>query len=338
MRTWSWVLLCAGGWLGLVPAGCGMRHGESSVAAAANSAQPLGVSCLGRITPGEHIIQVSAPPQAIVKELRVHRGSEVRAGQELAILRDYDIAAAALAEAETDVGVAESTLVQAKAGEKPAALAVQEAAVRRQESVLRGASQDFERKQGLFQEHLLATADLDAARVALESARQGLKRENELLQSLTQVRSEDVQVAEKKLAAAQARKAYAVAALNQNRIVALQAGTVLEIHAYPGETVSSNGLLDLGDLSRMFVEAEVYISDLPRVRVGAAATVTGEGFAGALSGKVVEIMRQASDNRLYPPDVFTAADKRVLGVRIRLDDVTKVQHLSNSQVSVRIQP
>ena len=88
----------------------------------------------------------------------------------------------------------------------------------------------------------------------------------------------------------------------------------------------------------MFVVAEVYVSDVPRVREGARATITGEGFTGALTGKVEEILRQASNNQLYPTDALTAADKRVLGVRIRLDDGKKVQHLSNSQVSVHIEP
>jgi len=338
MQARSLVLLCTNGWLGIVAAGCGTGHGQPDVVSAGNAAQPLGVTCLGRITPGDRVIKVSAPPQSIVKQLRVRRGSQVRAGQELAILRDFDMAAAALAEAESDVAVAESAVAQAMAGEKPAAVAAQEAAVHSQEAALLNAQKDLARKQDLFHDGLLPGADFDAARLAVETARQGLLRENELLRSLKQVRTEDVQVAEKKLAAAKAKETYARAALNQNRIVAPEDGTVLEIHAYPGEAVSSDGLLDLGNLGRMYVEAEVYISDLPRVREGAGATITGQGFSGTISGKVVEILRQASDNRLYPTDAFTAADKRVLGVRIRLDDATRVQHLSNAEVSVRIEP
>ncbi len=338
MQRRSLALLCTSGCLGLLVAGCGVQRGESAVVSEGNPARPAGVSCLGRVTPGDRIVKVSAPPQSIVKVLRVRRGSRVRARQELAILRDYDVAAAALTEAVSDVAVAESAVVQAKAGEKPAAIAAQEAAVRRQEAVLLNAQKDFDRKQALVQDGLVPGQDLDAARLTFDTARQGLSREKDLLQSVKQVRSEDVLVAEKQLAAAQAKVDYARAALNQNRILAPEAGTVLEIHAYPGEAVSSEGLLDLGDLGRMFVQAEVYISDIPRVRVGAAATVTGEGFAGTISGKVMEILRQVSQNQLYPTDAFTAADKRVLEVRIRLDDGAKVQHLSNSQVSVRIEP
>lgn len=148
----------------------------------------------------------------------------------------------------------------------------------------------------------------------------------------------DVQLAQQRLAAARAKEAYARAALVQNRILAPEAGTVLDVHAYPGEAVPSDGLLDVGDLSRMFVVAEVYLSDLPRVQLGAPATITGDGFAGSISGKVVEVLREASQNQLYPTNVLTAADKRVIGVSIQLDDGSKVQHLSNSRVSMRIEP
>ena len=308
------------------------------MAASENPAAPIGVSCLGRITPGDRVIKVSAPPQSIVKTLGVQRGSMVRAGQEVAILRDYDVAAAALSQAASEVALAQSSVEQAKAGEKPASVAAQQAAIERQQSILQNAEKELQRKKDLFHDGLLPGADLEAAQLSVDTARLGLRRENEVLQSLQQVRSQDVEVAEKNLAVARTREEYARAELNRNRITAPSAGTVLEIHAYPGETVTEDGILDLGDTRNMFVEAEVYISDVPRVRVGAPATITGEGFSGSLTGKVVEILRQASGNQLYPTDALTAADKRVLGVRIRLADSTKVQHLSNSQVSVRIEP
>ena len=79
------------------------------------------------------MIKVSAPPQSIVKTLGVQRGSMVRAGQEVAILRDYDVAAAALSQAASEVALAQSSVEQAKAGEKPASVAAQQAAIERQQ-------------------------------------------------------------------------------------------------------------------------------------------------------------------------------------------------------------
>ena len=307
---------------------------------AANGAapQPAAISCLGRITPGDRIIKVAAPAQSIVKTLLVRRGSQVVQGQEIAVLRDYDVAAAALAQAASETSLAESALSQAKAGSKPAAIAAQQAVIARQESIRRSAELDLQRKKELSRGGLLPGADLAAAQLVLDTAGQDLRRENETLQSLQQVRPEDVAVADKQVAVARVKEDYARAELNRNRITAPAAGTVLEIHAYPGETVTDQGIVDLGDVRHMFVLAEVYISDLPRLHQGAQASITGQGFEGSLTGRVEEILRQASNNELYPVDAMTAADKRVLGVRIRLDDGAKVRSLSNSQVSVHIEP
>ena len=99
--------------------------------------------------------------------------------------------------------------------------------------ILQNAEKELQRKKDLFHDGLLPGADLEAAQLSVDTARLGLRRENEVLQSLQQVRSQDVEVAEKNLAVARTRE-YARAELNRNRITAPSAGTVLEIHAYPG--------------------------------------------------------------------------------------------------------
>ena len=319
-------------------AACGSSKVEPIAAVAPAPSKPLGVNCLGRILPGARVIRVSAPPQSIVKQLRVQRGAAVLQGQELALLQGHDAAVAALAEAQQQVVVSESIIAQSRAIEKPGAIAAQESAARRQQVVLQNAEKDFERKQELFRSRLIATTEFEAAKFALDTARHDLTKEEQLSQNQRQIRNEDVVVAEKQLALAQTKVARAKADLNLNRVVAPVSATVLEINAYPGEAVTDQGILDLGDTNKMFVEAEVYISDVPRVRLHAKATITGEGFTGSITGEVVEILNQVNDSRLFPRDPLTTSDKRVLGVRIQLDDSQKVLHLSNSEVSVHIEP
>jgi ABC exporter DevB family membrane fusion protein len=184
----------------------------------------------------------------------------------------------------------------------------------------------------------LPRAELESAELALETAQHGLTRQRELLESLRQVRVQDVDVAQRRVELATTKVDAARVQLNRNRIQAPASGTVLEIHAYPGESVTDQGILDLGNLRHMYVLAEVYISDVPRVRTGARASITGEGFEATLMGTVDEVLRVAGNNEVYPTDPLAAADRRVLGVRIRLDDGARVEHLSNSQVTVRIEP
>jgi HlyD family secretion protein len=85
------------------------------------------------------------------------------------------------------------------------------------------------------------------------------------------------------------------------------------------------------------VEAEVYISDIARVAVGAPARIRGDGFDGEISGRVTEIIGQVGANALYAADPYSYSDRRIVKVRILLDDGDRVSGLSNSQVSVVIE-
>jgi HlyD family secretion protein len=260
----------------------------------------------------------------------------VTKGETIALLAGYPAALAALHEAEVQVAVAESSVNQAKAPDKPAAIAAQQSAIARQQTIVQNAESVYERKKLLFDSHLIAAIDFETSELDLKTARESLRRESELLAGLTQVRNADVEVAEAKLAAAVAARDAARAAADQQTIVAPLSATVLQIYSLPGEAPGADGIVDLGDTSHMFVEAEVYATDIRRVHAGAAAEVTGEAFEGVLTGKVTEILREAGFNALFPTDAATASDKRVIRVRIGLDDPAKVQGLSNGQVAVRI--
>lgn len=326
--------------LAILCASCGQRPQGSSAVAAASAPPPLPtvISCLGRIVPGQRIVTVSAPVASIVKELRVKRGSTVRQGEVIAVLRDYDQALAALREAESEIAVAQSEVDQARAGERPAAVAAQDAAIARQDVILQDAERSLARRKTLAQQGDISSEDLDRAQLAVNTAREALRRERQVRESLLQVRDVDVAAAEKKLARAATRRDHAQAELDRYLITSPATATVLEVRAYPGEAVTDRGIVDLGDTRNMFVEAEVYLTDVPRVRLGAPATVTGEAIRGPLHGVVAEILREAGDSTVYPTSALTAADKRILRVRIRLDDPAAVHHLSSSQVSVRIEP
>ena len=324
----------------LILPGCagGGRAPEVKAAAAFVDA-PQAISCLGRLVAGDGPLKIASTPQAIVSELRVRRGSKLAAGDILAILQDNAAATAALREAEEQIKVAESSLAQVKAPPTLGAIDAQDAALARQDVVLQNAEKEYTRKRRLFESKDIAATDVDAAETIVRGAQESLRREKAILAGLREVRGADVEVAVKKLALAKSTRDRALVAVEGTIVRAPMAGTVLEVYARPGEAVSADrGLLDLGDTAHMFAEAEVYTTDFPRIRKGAQATITGEAFAGSLTGKVDEIMRQAGPSMLFPTDPQIAADKRVIKVRIRLDASSMVEGLSGSQVDVRIQP
>ncbi|MFC7610549.1 efflux RND transporter periplasmic adaptor subunit [Teichococcus aestuarii] len=155
-----------------------------------------------------------------------------------------------------------------------------------------------------------------------------------------QRRPEDVAVAEAQIWAAQARLRVAQADLALSRLYAPIAGTVLSIHARPGDRIGEDGLLELADLRRMEVVADVYETDLPRLRLGQPAEIIVPGEAQRLSALLTEIGWQVRRTVQAGTDPVAAVDARTVSVRLRLDEAgaALLRRRSNMQVQVAIRP
>jgi HlyD family secretion protein len=317
---------------------CSGKEEPSSLFAHPNEYKKEKIVCLGRLVPGERVIQVAAPAGAILQELRVKRGDWVGKGQVIATLRDHEMLRASLDYKQKEVAVAEAQLAQVEAGEKPPLIAAQQAALARYQSELKQACSDYERKKGLYQHQAVSLTQVEEAQAKWASIDQRVREAKEQLSGLKWVRPEDVVVAQKKLAAAKAAHFQAAAEFELSSIRAPLAGKVIEINAYPGESVGSRGIVDLADTESMMVEAEVYVTDIGRVSVGKPAQVEVEGFNGAVSGIVTEIITQVNPNAVLNPDPYSFVDRRVVIARIRLDEGEKVASLINSQATVEILP
>ena len=118
------------------------------------------------------------------------------------------------------------------------------------------------------------------------------------------------------------------------------AGTVLKILTREGEQPSNSVVLELGQTDFMEVVAEVYETDISRIRPGQRVRITSEhgGFTGELSGQVREISRQVNRRDVFSSDPADAVDARVVEVRIALDPSAsqRVRNLTRMQVLVRI--
>ena len=77
---------------------------------------------------------------------------------------------------------------------------------------------------------------------------------------------------------------------------------VIERHAEPGETVTAaSPLVTIVDLSRLRVEAEIDEFDIESVTLGAAATITAEGYPPRRFRGEVEEIADAVVPRQPPP-------------------------------------
>ena len=115
-------------------------------------------------------------------------------------------------------------------------------------------------------------------------------------------------------------------------------GRVLKIHTRAGERVGPDGILELGDTDHMYAVAEVYETDVPRLRVGQAAIVRSRAFPDPLHGAVERVGLQVAKMDVLHTDPVAKTDARVVEVEIRLADAQRVAGLTNLQVEVVIAP
>ena len=113
-----------------------------------------------------------------------------------------------------------------------------------------------------------------------------------------------------------AQIALAQAGLRETEVRAPARGGCLHIVAHPGE-LSPGTLLEMGDVSSMVATAEVYQSDVPRIRVGDPAEV--DILGNRVAGKVTRIGSIVGRNQLTSVDPRALRDLRVVEVTIQLD-------------------
>ena len=282
---------------------------------------PRQVSALGRIEPLGGISKVSVPSSLSndrVKEILVKDGQEVRKGQPLAVLESLDTLESSVRQSAAAIRVAESKL------------AAQDSVIARYKADLGQASAEARRAEQLFAagatsanrvEKLQADESSAKAQLAEAIASKGTLAE-ELRKSRAALETDQVERA-------------------QATVLAPFSGTVFKVHAHPGDKVGEDGLLEMGDSSRMGVIAEVYQSDRPLIALGQKVSLSADGFKGRqVQGQVVEIAREVSRQTVFSGQAGENLDRRVLEVKIGLapDESALASHLNYLQVNVLFAP
>jgi HlyD family secretion protein len=180
-------------------------------------------------------------------------------------------------------------------------------------------------------------AGLARAKAELANAATALDRLVPLVHSgmaSAQVRDD----AQLKVDVAKAEVAAAQSALELDTVRAPVAGEVVAIHARRGERVGPNGIAELAETGQMFGVAEVYETDIGRVKAGQHATLRSPALAEPLTGVVDRVGQKIGQLDLLDTDPVARTDARVVEVRIKLDDSKRAAALSNLQVEVAIEP
>lgn len=336
------------------------------------------VVALGRLQPQDEIIRLSAANSQVgvrVAKLLVNKGDLVRQGQVVTILDNYYTRLAALEKAQKQVLVAQANLNQVQAGAKAGDISAQQATIARLEAEMRGqistqqatiarlkaemrnAESENQRYQKLYREGAISASDSEVRQLRVDTVRQQLNeaqatlnltvetKQKQLseadarLNSIAEVRPTDIQAAQIQVESAIASVQQAQADLDLSLVRSPIDGQVLKINTRPGEIVSNDGIVELGRTQQMFVVAEVYETDIQKVRLGQSAVITSNAFSGELRGQVTDIGLQVGRQNIFDINPQVDTDNKVVEVKIRLDNLAhnqQVTALTNLQVQVLI--
>ena len=251
-----------------------------------------------------------------------------------------------------------------------------QATIERLQAELRNAASEFKRYQQLAQQGVISASELDSRRLTLDTAttavaeaqasynrtqttlqqqvnqaqaialqnkntlQQQISEAEATLDSVGEVRDVDVIKAQAEVDKAIATLRRAEEDLELTKVKAPSDGQIIKINAYPGEVVGDDGIVEFAQTSKMMVIAEVYESDIGKVKVGQTASITSEtgAFAEELNGEVRQIGLKIGKQDVLSTDPAADVDSRVVEVEIHLDPETssRVSHLTNSKAIVKI--
>lgn len=264
-----------------------------------------GVGALGRIEPRSRLIRVSneaAVTGGIVGEILVREGQPIKAGAPIVVLTDRRRRQAEVALATAEIGAAKARLLAA-------------------EAELESAQRDSDRKKSLYKSGSATLSALDGVELRLKRAKA------------------DVDVATASIQQSEANLELKQAQLSQAVSTAPIDGVVIKINARPGERIGPDGVADIANLNELDVVAEVYETDIPRVRVGQKAIVKLPEVSAPYQAKVREIAFLVRKNRVNDTDPLADRDNKIVEVRLTLErpGIDQLRHQLFRQVQVHIE-
>ncbi|MBK7865472.1 MAG: efflux RND transporter periplasmic adaptor subunit [Archangiaceae bacterium] len=277
----------------------------------------------GVVEPAQRETRVAAQVTAVVREVKVSEGQQVKAGDVLVRLDDT-VEQATLQSAEADLAAEQASYARTLKGlrveDRDAVQGEADAAKSRAEL----AASVLGRTEQLAKTGAVTADELDRARRAAQTEQASYQATNARLRAaLAGSRSEDIGFQRARVTAAQARVNQARASLERLTVRAPLDGEVLQVKIREGELYSFQGsepLVVMGDTRQLRVRMDVDERDIALVALGAPAYVTADAFgAEKFPGKVLEVGRRFGRKNVRTDDPVEKNDTKILEVVIALD-------------------
>jgi HlyD family secretion protein len=261
----------------------------------------------GNIEAHESVVGFKTVQSRIV-ELPFDEGQWVKAGTVIARLEDADYRQQVII-AETAV---ESQRRQRATAEQN--LVATQKTIVSDEADVNMRKLDYDRYQALWQDRFASTQQRDQVATALHQSQANLERD----QALEVAASRNIDLAEANIKSAEASLAMAKIVLDYTTLVAPFDGVVLVRQAELGEiAVPGTPVVTIADLDHVWLRAYINETDIGRVRLNSAATVTTDTFPGKkYQGRVTFI---SSSAEFTPKTVETHAERVTLVYRVKID-------------------
>ncbi|MCW5823182.1 MAG: efflux RND transporter periplasmic adaptor subunit [Cyanobacteria bacterium TGS_CYA1] len=335
----------------------------------------IGVTSLGRLEPLGEIIEVAVPAAAAnerIGELFIKDGDTVKNGQVVAVMESSNQIKAEYKEALERISVAIAQLKKVKAGAKAGELLAQKSQIERLKLELEGKDREcleiversraqvafdeneYKRFSALVSQGAVTVSQFESKRLALESSKcrhceaiAERERINKTLlaqideakatyEKIAEIRPCDIAYAEAEVLAA---RAHAEKMRQQYELTLVRApmdGQVIKVITKKGEAASNKTLFELGKTNSMVAVAEVFESDVHKIKIGDNATISGSAILSPVSGKVIEIGHKLIKQKVFSSQPGENFDDRVVETKILIDKACnqQVKNLTNAQVQI----
>lgn len=285
---------------------------------------PTDVVGLARLMPRGDVAIVAAPygsGDARVAEILVSVGDIVTRGAPVARLDNAQTLAGAVLAAEADLAVRQATLAQTRSA-VAASRAEAQATLDQSLAAEREARTNLARTEDLAGRGVSTTTTLDAARTVAEEATIAVQRAEATLARFTAGALDaqpDVVVAARNVAAAETELTRARMDMARAEVRAPIDGTILDIHATPGQRPPAEGIMEMGDIAVMMAEVEIWQDRISAVAVGQPVELAAPALGQSLRGTVESIGLTVGRQGLISDDAAANSDARVIRILVALD-------------------
>jgi len=264
------------------------------------------------------LVEVKSKASGVVQKINVEPGDYVSKGDVMVELDRKDVEArlrearAGLESARAQFELTRRSLSPQQKSSAQSSITQAQIALDEANTHVKDAQSNYDRMADMFSKGYATQAELDAAQVTLDTAKQGVSRAQATLDEakkqlgldLKGAQPEEIAIAKANVDRAQAQVDNAVEELSYTTIRAPITGTVLTRPVEIGTAVASGtggfsggtSVATIGDLATLYVKANIEEADLGRIAVGLPARITFDAYAGWLwSGRVKKIYPQGEN-------------------------------------------